>query len=170
MNGEVRSMASMARNETCQPAHKIRRSSRKSVWLLVLFCAMIGTAQTGDQLRASFTLCDTGRRTTCVVDGDTFWLEGVKIRIADIDAPEISQPACEEERLAGEAAKLRLLQLLNAAAEFSLVAGVRDEDPYGRKLRIVSRAGKSLGEQLVREKLGRRWGSPRIDWCGGDMH
>ncbi len=31
-------------------------------------------------------------RRTCVVDGDTIWLEGVKIRIADIDTPEISQP------------------------------------------------------------------------------
>jgi endonuclease YncB( thermonuclease family) len=125
----------------------------------------IGAAQAGDQLRASFTLCDTGRRTTCVVDGDTFWLQGVKIRIADIDAPEISQPACEEERLAGEAAKLRLLQMLNSG-DFSLVAVARDEDRYGRKLRVVSRVGKSLGEQLVREKLARRWGSPRIAWCG----
>ena len=67
--------------------------------------------------------------------------------------------------MAGEAAKLRLLQMLNAG-EFSLVSGVRDEDRYGRKLRVVSRAGKSLGEQLVQEKLARRWGSPRIDWCG----
>jgi len=38
-----------------------------------------------------FAICGTVRR-TCVVDGDTFWLDGNKIRIADIDTPEISQP------------------------------------------------------------------------------
>jgi micrococcal nuclease len=36
-------------------------------------------------------------RRTCVVDGDTFWLEGEKIRIADIDTPEISEPKCDAE-------------------------------------------------------------------------
>ncbi|TKT57452.1 thermonuclease family protein [Agrobacterium sp. LC34] len=165
MNDNVRAIGLMARNEPYRHARKIPCASQTSVWLFILFWATIATGQAADTLRASFALCDTGRRITCVVDGDTFWLDGVKIRIADIDAPEISQPACREERVAGEAAKLRLLQMLNAG-EFSLVSGVRDEDRYGRKLRVVSRAGKSLGEQLVQEKLARRWGSPRIDWCG----
>src|SRR3546814_7054959 len=43
-----------------------------------------------------FELCGMTRR-TCVVDGDTFWLEGEKIRIADIDTPEISEPKRSEE-------------------------------------------------------------------------
>src|SRR3546814_2172556 len=43
-----------------------------------------------------FELCGMTRR-TCVVDGDTFWLEGEKIRIADIDTPEISEPKCDAE-------------------------------------------------------------------------
>src|SRR3546814_3267065 len=43
-----------------------------------------------------FELCGMTRR-TCVVDGDTFWLEGEKIRIADIDTPEISEPQCDTE-------------------------------------------------------------------------
>lgn len=38
---------------------------------------------------AQFDLC-AGERLTCVVDGDTFWLEGRKIRVADIDTPEVS--------------------------------------------------------------------------------
>ncbi len=109
----------MARNEPYRHARKIPCASQTSVWLFILFWATIANGQAADTLRASFALCDTGRRMTCVVDGDTFWLDGVKIRIADIDAPEISQPACREERVAGEAAKLRLLQMLNAG-EFSL--------------------------------------------------
>lgn len=36
----------------------------------------------------SFPICNGPLRTTCVVDGDTIWMGGVKIRIADIDTPE----------------------------------------------------------------------------------
>lgn len=32
-----------------------------------------------------------------MVDGDTIWLEGLKIRIADIDTPEITSPKCNAE-------------------------------------------------------------------------
>ena len=39
---------------------------------------------------AAFTLCGSGTRLNCVVDGDTFWMSGEKIRIADIDTPELS--------------------------------------------------------------------------------
>lgn len=33
----------------------------------------------------------------CVVDGDIFWFEGVKIRIVDIDIFEISEFKCDVE-------------------------------------------------------------------------
>ena len=36
----------------------------------------------------------------------------------------------------------------------------RDEDRYGRKLRVVVRNGRSLGDQLVSEGLARTWGRP----------
>ncbi|WP_306623965.1 MULTISPECIES: hypothetical protein [Agrobacterium] len=39
-----------------------------------------------------FGKCTGGHRTACVVDGDTLWIDGTKVRIADIDAPEISDP------------------------------------------------------------------------------
>lgn len=87
-----------------------------------------------DTLTATFPICGSARRVTCVVDGDTFWLDSVKIRVADIDAPELRPPCCETERARGESAKYRLQELLNSGA-FSLVSGVRDEDRYGRKLR-----------------------------------
>lgn len=121
-------------------------------------------AQT-DMLRATFSFCGEGRRVTCIVDGDTFWLSGQRIRIADIDTPEINPPRCEEERVKGEAAKRRLRELLNAGP-FSLIVGTRDEDQYGRKLRTVMRDGRSIGEILVSEGLARRWDGARRSWCG----
>ena len=114
----------------------------------------------------SFALCTGPVRANCVVDGDTFWFRGEKIRIADIDAPEISEPECPAERQAGEMGRDRLLKMLNAG-RFNLTAGWRDEDRFGRKLRIVSRSGKSLGDRLVEEGLARRWNGPDFGWCGG---
>lgn len=117
-----------------------------------------------DTLSATFKLCDGPIRKNCVVDGDTFWFKGDKIRLADIDAPEISSPDCEDENAVGEIARDRLLELLNAGA-FSLQSGWRDTDRYGRKLRTVTRDRESLGEKLVEEGLAGRWGGPRRDWC-----
>lgn len=37
----------------------------------------------------ALTLCAPGPRDNCVVDGDTFWRAGEKIRLADIATPEI---------------------------------------------------------------------------------
>ncbi|MFZ5690293.1 MAG: thermonuclease family protein [Pseudomonadota bacterium] len=115
-------------------------------------------------LVVTFSICGIGRRTDCVVDGDTFWFRGAKIRIADIDAPELSPPRCQREADLGEAAKRRLHTLLNAGP-FTLAAGARDQDQYGRKLRTVSRGGRSIGDMLIAEGLARRWNGPRQSWC-----
>ncbi len=112
----------------------------------------------------SFPVCAGGKRVTCVVDGDTFWLDGVKVRIADIDTPEVSQPGCAAESALGAQATVRLAQLL-VAGPFEMAVADRDEDRYGRKLRIVTRDGRSLGEVLVQEGLAHRWGGSRGGWC-----
>lgn len=117
-------------------------------------------------LAAAFALCAPGPRTTCVVDGDTFWLGGEKIRIADINAPETHGAACAAEAARGAAASRRLVMLLNAGP-FALAAGARDRDRYGRLLRTVTRQGSSVGEQLVAEGLAERWQGRRGTWCEG---
>jgi micrococcal nuclease len=114
---------------------------------------------------ASFALCAAGPRVTCVVDGDTFWLEGEKVRIADINAPETHGAACPAEAARGERAKRRLLALLNAGP-FSIEASARDRDRYGRLLRTVTRDGRSIGAQMVAEGLAETWKGRRGDWCG----
>jgi endonuclease YncB( thermonuclease family) len=115
-------------------------------------------------LAASFALCAASPRTTCVVDGDTFWLDGEKVRIADINAPETHGASCASEALRGAAATRRLIMLLNAGP-FELEFGARDRDRYGRALRVVTRGGKSIGLQLVAEGLAEPWKGRRSDWC-----
>ena len=54
--------------------------------------------------------------------------------------------------------------MLNDGA-FQLEAVDRDVDRYGRKLRIVTRNGQSLGDILVSEGLAREWVGYRTPWC-----
>lgn len=119
-----------------------------------------------DSLSARFDNCSGPVRTNCVVDGDTFWFQGRKIRIADINTPETAHAQCASERQLGERAKDRLRILLNTGA-FTLAANPdgRDQDKYGRDLRIVTRSGKSLGAVLVTEGLAEEWQGYRRQWC-----
>ncbi|MFZ1743471.1 MAG: thermonuclease family protein [Pontixanthobacter sp.] len=118
----------------------------------------------GSVFDAHFAQCGSGKRVTCIVDGDTFWLNGTKIRIADINTPEVSHAACSAERDLGHKATSRMRDLLNSAP-FTVERGGRDEDRYGRKLRIISRDGVSLGSLLVDEGLAEPWTGRRRNWC-----
>ncbi|WP_201022909.1 thermonuclease family protein [Sphingopyxis sp. H115] len=119
-----------------------------------------------DELSAHFTFCHSGGGSNCVVDGDTFWFAGEKYRIADIDTPETHPARCAEEAALGGAATERLQQWLNEGA-FSLESAGRDSDRYGRKLRIVTRDGDSVGLLLIGEGLARSWEGRRRPWCAG---
>jgi len=117
-----------------------------------------------DREAAWFTRCLGPVRVSCVVDGDTFWYRGTKIRIADINTPETSKAHCATEARLGARATRRLAELLSAGA-FSLEPANRVRDSYGRRLFIVSRGGESLGVQLEAEGLAEPWRGYRQDWC-----
>lgn len=118
------------------------------------------------KLQATIQKCGTAKRITCVVDGDTLWLNGQKIRVADIDTPEISEPKCASELRRGNKATDRFIALINQG-QFELHAWPgRDTDQYGRKLRVIVRGGHSLGDILVSEGLARTWTGRREPWCG----
>ena len=121
-------------------------------------------ANASDTESAQFSFCHVGGGTNCVVDGDTFWYEGERVRIADIDTPETHPPRCAEEARIGNAATQRLHSLLNAGP-FRLETVDRNRDTYGRLLRNPTRAGQSLGSTLVSEGLARDYGSGRRPWC-----
>lgn len=170
--------------------HRRKKDRRKSWWkanwaFVLLFAAPvvgIGVAWLGrtelvpilpltgpagaisEQYQVSFVRCDGPVRTTCVVDGDTFWLDGTKYRISDINTPEIGSPECGAEAALGEQATIRLVSLLNSGG-FSLRRIDRDEDSFGRKLRIVTRSGQSIGNTLVTEGLAEPWTGSRRSWC-----
>lgn len=116
---------------------------------------------------ARFSTCGGSLRYNCVIDGDTFYFQGEKIRIADIDTPETHPPRCPEEAELGGRATDRLRDLLNAGPFQMIATEANDADRYGRKLRTVYRDGQSIGEVLVSESLARPYsGGWRAPWCG----
>lgn len=112
-----------------------------------------------------FDFCSWGSQSYCVIDGDTIRYAGAKIRIEDMDTPEIHDYKCDGELERGLRAKSRLLELINAGPFEIVYSGGRDEDQYGRKLRRIVRNGLSLGELLVDEGLARRYAGGRRSWC-----
>lgn len=114
--------------------------------------------------RIAFTFCHNGGGTNCVVDGDTFYLNGDKIRIADIDAPETHDYDCASELERGQRATRRLQDLLSSGS-IRLASTGRDTDSYGRKLRTVEVNGAGVGEALVGAGLARWYAGGRRSWC-----
>lgn len=101
-----------------------------------------------------------------VIDGDTFDHDGMRVRIAGIDAREVDDRCAYEAELAARAT--RRLRTLLAGGEIAMhrLPNGRDEDRYGRKLRIVTVDGREVGGALVAEGLAREWMGRRDPWCG----
>jgi len=121
-------------------------------------------AMRSDGTRASFGYCHTGGGTNCVVDGDTFWINGEKVRIAGIDAPETHPPRCDYEARLGDEATEKLHALLNSGA-VTMTSIDRDRDRYGRLLRNVQVNGRDVGEAMIGAGVAREYGRGRRPWC-----
>ncbi len=102
-----------------------------------------------------------GVRVNCVHDGDSFIIERERIRIADIDTPELDGQCAYESDLAIRA-RDRLVVLLNSEA-FEIRR--QGQDRYGRSLAVVVNSRGSVGDQLVYEGLARTWSGRREPWC-----
>lgn len=109
-------------------------------------------------------ICGAGRRINCVVDGDTVWLDGEKIRLVNIDAPEV-KARCLAERDRAGAATRELASLLHSQP---IRIQRRGEDRFGRTLAALSTPAGDVGDLLVRRDLAVTWRGrrePAETWC-----
>lgn len=108
--------------------------------------------------------CGSGKRITCVVDGDTIWLDGEKIRLQGYETPETATNICggQSDIRLGNAATSRLIEILNTA---NLTIQRTGKDRYGRTLAIIRADGRNVGDILIAEGLARRWPDGREFWC-----
>lgn len=122
--------------------------------------AAIPRPSSGLRARA-MPICGDGRRVDCVVDGDTFWLDGEKFRIENIDAPEVHGQCRGETNLAARATR-RLSAMLSGT---TIRLERNGYDRYGRTLVTVRTSGGEVGARMVREGLARAWAGRRLPWC-----
>jgi endonuclease YncB( thermonuclease family) len=118
---------------------------------------------TAQEWRVQFQMCGRDRH-TCVVDGDTIWLQGVNLRLESYDTPEPYTDICggQAEVALAHRASARLLQLLNSNP-FTVEA--HETDRYGRTLATIRIGGRDVGDILISEGLARRWPNGREFWC-----
>jgi endonuclease YncB( thermonuclease family) len=97
---------------------------------------------------AEWPVCRGGNRAarhvTCVVDGDTWWRDGVKYRLACVDAVEI-----DDER--GIEARDELRRLLSRADAHVRDLGINDR--YRRSLAMIAVGDTTAGRILVSKRL-----------------
>jgi len=116
------------------------------------------------ETKTEFTMCGHDRW-TCVVDGDTIWLEGQNLRLQSFDTPEPHTGICggaAEVDLAHRASA-RLLELLNSGPFSVETFGI---DGTGtRTLATIRIGGRDVGDILIEERLARHWPDGEEWWC-----
>ena len=108
-----------------------------------------------------------GSNVTCVVDGDTIWLSGRKLRLKGFDTPETNTHVCGglREVELGKRARDRLVELLNASDWTVEYRGEESNEPKARELVTIRIAGRDVGQILTDEHLARKWPNGPEWWC-----
>lgn len=140
-----------------------------SVIHLGLLTGCIGSGSSDIEPVANLPICGARQPNTsdktCIVDGDTLWLNGVNIRLKDFDTPESRTNICGSftEIDLAHAATDRLQELLNSNAWTIETYGM---DGTGkRRLATINVDGEDIGDILIRERLARRWPDGEEFWC-----
>lgn len=119
--------------------------------VLVGALALLQTWRTGEGRRDRAPERVEGRAR--VVDGDTLRVDGVPVRLAGLDAPELAQSCARADGApypCGEAAREALRRLID---DRSVACDVRGRDRYRRLLARCRVDGEDLGRRLVRDGL-----------------
>lgn len=120
----------------------------------------------GTAFAGQMKLCSGPVRVTCLVDGDTIWIEGQKLRMAGYDTPEAATNICggEEEVALANKATARALELLNSS-HWTVVYSGNLDNTGTRELVSILIDGRDLGDILIKENLAREWPDGDEFWC-----
>jgi len=124
----------------------------------------VTTTGSADGKTAHFEMCGRDRY-TCVVDGDTIWLDGVNLRLQSFDTPESYTNICggAAEVALAKRASARLLELLNQQPFTVQTYGL--DNTGKRTLATVRVQNRDVGDILIEEGLARRWPDGDEFWC-----
>lgn len=106
-------------------------------------------------------ICGSGKRVNCVVDGDTIWVRGEKIRLESFNAPEMNG-SCERERRMAIRARDELRRSLDGR---SFTIERNGQDRYGRTLATIRVGGRDVADGLIGKGLAHKWRGRKESWC-----
>ncbi|MXY32878.1 MAG: thermonuclease family protein [Boseongicola sp. SB0664_bin_43] len=86
-----------------------------------------------------------------VIDGDTVEVQGVRIRMHGIDAPESEQECLDAAGKAYSCGQVATNALASMVGRGSVGCRVRDTDRYGRLIAVCYRHGVDLNAWMVRD-------------------
>ena len=100
-----------------------------------------------------------------VVDGDTLRVDGVSVRISNLDTPERGGRAdCDAERYLAAVATKRSDHLVQTSKITIWPEGRADR--YDRPLVRVTVDGADWASILISENMAVPWAGRQHDWCG----
>lgn len=110
-------------------------------------------------------LLSASRPAAWVIDGDTIDVRGERVRVANLDAPDVGSHAkCALEERRGQAAKAYAIRLVRGAGEVGL-ADRQGVDRYGRSLARVTLDRADFAALMIDAGHGRPWRGRSSNWC-----
>lgn len=97
------------------------------------------------------------------VDGDTLEINGERVRILDIDTPEVTYAKCGREKIAGFRAAIALQELLETGKPITLQR--HGTDKYDRTLAHVFVGDISVSDYMLQSGHARPYGGGSKSWC-----
>ena len=133
----------------------------KHLLSILIFLSMMSIAQAEITLRQyNDRYCYDGDTCYVTVDG-----ANTKIRLLELDTPEISKPKCEQELEWG----LRARDFINNRIENAQAIEFKTNfelDWFGRTLSYLIIDGEDISAELVRNNLGVVYKKGfKVDWC-----
>ena len=126
------------------PEAGLGRQSKTMRYILTIACIALSAVAVVWPIHADVS----GRAR--VIDGDTIEVDGTRIRLFGIDAPERGQ-SCQAEGELWICGRLARLMLEDRISGRSVVCEERDQDRYGRIVAVCRAGGEDLNAWMVSE-------------------
>ena len=130
-------------------------------YLILIFFSMVTLAEAEIALRQyNGQYCYDGDTCYVMIDGTK-----AKIRLLELDTPEISKPKCEAELELGLEARDYLNNLI-ANASLVEIKTEYEKDYFGRTLAHLIIDGEDVSSMIVRNNLGVKYDTDnKMNWC-----
>ena len=134
------------------------------ILLLVLFSTMQVNAQT-ITYRVLLVSCYDGDTCTVNITGiGKEWGFNRKVRLLDIDTPELRGAACNKEKELAIIARTTLLQLLSNKKLTITLDKNKPRDNFGRLLVQLHADNVNINKELLKLRVAKQY-KPNINWC-----